>query len=119
MNYKKEVQIIMRYVNIHYKEHITLDEIANEANLNKSYLCRLFKREYGDSVFHYLNMVRMEKAAKLLRNNSGLFIQEVAAEVGITEPFYFTRRFKEYFGISPSEYVLRFSDTPPKSDPSL
>ena len=64
-------------------------------------------------------MVRMEKAAKLLRNNSGLFIQEVAAEVGITEPFYFTRRFKEYFGISPSEYVLRFSDTPTKSDPSL
>lgn len=119
VNYKKEVQTIMRYINIHYKEHITLDEIASEANLNKSYLCRLFKREYGDSVFHYLNMVRMEKAAKLLRNNSGLFIQEVAAEVGITEPFYFTRRFKEYFGISPSEYVLRFSDTPTKSDPSL
>lgn len=60
-NYKKEIQVVMRYVNVHYKEHITLDQIAEEANLNKSYLCRLFKKEYGDSVFNYLNMIRMEK----------------------------------------------------------
>ena len=84
-NYKKEIQVVMRYVNVHYKEHITLDQIAEEANLNKSYLCRLFK-------------------------NPGLYVQEAAAEVGITEPFYFTRRFKEYFGISPREYILRVSD---------
>lgn len=96
-NYKKEIQVVMRYVNVHYKEHITLDQIAEEANLNKSYLCRLFKKEYGDSVFNYLNMIRMEKAAELLRSNPGLYVQEAAAEVGITEPFYFTRRFKEYF----------------------
>ena len=100
----------MRYVNVHYKEHITLDQIAEEANLNKSYLCRLFKKEYGDSVFNYLNMIRMEKAAELLRSNPGLYVQEAAAEVGITEPFYFTRRFKKYFGISPREYILRVSD---------
>ena len=109
-NYKKEIQVVMRYVNVHYKEHITLDQIAEEANLNKSYLCRLFKKEYGDSVFNYLNMIRMEKAAELLRSNPGLYVQEAAAEVGITEPFYFTRRFKEYFGISPREYILRVSD---------
>ena len=42
--------------------------------------------------------------------NPGLYVQEAAAEVGITEPFYFTRRFKEYFGISPREYILRVSD---------
>ena len=49
----------------------------------------------------------MEKAAKLLKENSGLYVQEVATEVGISEPFYFTRRFKEYFGISPREYIMR------------
>lgn len=106
-SYKKEIQLIMRYINIHYKEHITLDQISEEANLNKSYLCRLFKKEYGDSIFNYLNMIRMEKAAKLLKENSGLYVQEVATEVGISEPFYFTRRFKEYFGISPREYIMR------------
>lgn len=106
-NYKKEIQLIMRYINIHYREHITLDRIAEEANLNKSYLCRLFKKEYGDSIFNYLNMIRMEKAAKLLKETPGLYVQEAAAEVGISEPFYFTRRFKEYFGISPREYIMR------------
>lgn len=107
--YRKEVQVVIRYVNIHYSEHITLDEIADAVNLNKSYLCRLFKKEYGDSVFNYLNTVRMEKAAELLSSNPNLYIQEVASAVGISEPFYFTRRFKEYFGLSPRDFLIRLA----------
>ncbi len=107
--YKREVQVIMRYVNMHYKEHITLDEIARAANLNRSYLCRLFKKEYGDSIFNYLNSIRMEKAAEMLRSNPNLYVQEVAAAVGICEPFYFTRRFKEYFGVSPRDFVIHLA----------
>lgn len=105
--YKREVQMVIRFINMHYQKHITLDEIADAANLNKSYLCRLFKKEYGDSIFNYLNSVRMEKAAEMLRKNSNIYVQEVAASVGIEEPFYFTRRFKEYFGISPRDYIIQ------------
>lgn len=108
--YKREVQVVMRYVNMHYKEHITLEQIADAASLNRSYLCRLFKKEYGDSVFNYLNTIRMEKAAEMLRNDPNLYIQEVAAAVGIGEPFYFTRRFKEYFGVSPRDFVIRLEN---------
>lgn len=107
IKYKKEVQLVIRYLNMNYQKHISLDEIANYANLNKSYLCRLFKKEYGDSIFNYLNSVRMEKAAEMLKNNPNIYVQEVALAVGIEEPFYFTRRFKEYFGVSPRDYAGR------------
>lgn len=115
-NYKREVQVVMRYVNMHYKEHITLNQIADAAGLNRSYLCRLFKKEYGESVFNYLNTIRMEKAAEMLRNDPNLYIQEVAAAVGIGEPFYFTRRFKEYFGVSPRDFVMRLENATMQSN---
>ena len=91
-------------------------QIADAASLNRSYLCRLFKKEYGDSVFNYLNTIRMEKAAEMLRNDPNLYIQEVAAAVGIGEPFYFTRRFKEYFGVSPRDFVIRLENATMQSN---
>jgi len=43
--------------------------------------------------------------AELLLQRSDRYIKEIAAEVGIDDPFYFTRRFKEYYGVSPKEYI--------------
>ena len=53
----------------------------------------------------YLNELRMKRAAELLLQRSDRYIKEIAAEVGIDDPFYFTRRFKEYYGVSPKEYI--------------
>ena len=46
-----------------------------------------------------------KRAAELLLQRSDRYIKEIAAEVGIDDPFYFTRRFKEYYGVSPKEYI--------------
>ena len=65
----------------------------------------LFKKDMGVSIFSYLNELRMKRAAELLLQRSDRYIKEIAAEVGIDDPFYFTRRFKEYYGVSPKEYI--------------
>ena len=67
---------------------------------------RLFKRETGESLFQYLVRFRLEKAAGLLLQED-LPVREVAARVGIDDPFYFTRMFKKKYGVSPSEYAIQ------------
>lgn len=90
----------------HYTEPVTLEDIAGHVNLNKSYLCRLFKQQTGKSVFGCLNQIRMEKAAQYISKYKDQYsVREIAMLVGIEDQFYFTRRFKAYFGVSPSEYA--------------
>lgn len=103
---KKEVQDTIFYMLEHYTEAVTLEEIAQHVNLNKSYLCRLFKQETGKSVFSYLNRIRMEKGAQYIQSHGKEYsIKEIASLLGMEDPLYFTRRFKAYFGKSPSEYA--------------
>lgn len=108
---KKEVQDAIFYMLEHYTEAVTLEEIAQYVNLNKSYLCRLFKQETGKSVFAYLNQIRMEKGAQYIRSHEkGYSIKEIASLLGMEDPLYFTRRFKAYFGKSPSEYANEMNE---------
>ena len=88
------------------QRRLQLEELAEHVHLNKSYLCRLFKNETGLSIFHYINEVRMKKAAQILADKSASHsVSAVASAVGIDDAFYFTRRFKEYFGKTPREYM--------------
>ncbi len=105
--YRSEIQLVLRYVGAHFTENLTLDSIADAARLNRSYLCRLFKKEVGGSIFQYINRLRMEKAANLLTNRPGIMIKEVAEQIGMDEPFYFTRRFKDYYGLPPREWLQK------------
>ena len=99
----REVQAVTQYIREHYMCKVTLEEIAASVNLDKSYLCRLFKRETGQSVFQCLNNERMARALGMIAQGNA-YVREVAAAVGIDDPFYFTRLFKKTYGISPSEY---------------
>ena len=100
---KEDVRRALLYMHMHYVRQITLDDIACAANLDRSYLCRLFKKETGLNPFAYLNDLRMTAAARIIAEE-GVYIQEVAGRVGIDDPFYFTRLFRKRFGQSPSEY---------------
>lgn len=100
---RQEVRRALLYVHLHFAERITLDDIAQDASLDRSYLCRLFKKETGINLFSYLNRLRMEAAAEQIQNGNQ-YVKEVAASVGVDDPFYFTRLFKNHFGVSPSEY---------------
>lgn len=100
---REEVREALRYVHVHYAERITLEDVACAAGLDRSYLCRLFKRETKMNLFAYINGLRMHAAVRLMETGE-TYIRGIAGRVGIEDPFYFTRLFKKHFGISPSEY---------------
>ena len=82
---------------------VTLDNIAQAANLSVSFFSRKFKQDTGYAPIEYFNHLRVQKACQLL-HFSDLRINEVASQLGIDDPFYFSRLFKNQMGISPVEY---------------
>ena len=61
MGCKEEVRRALLYLHVNYSAHISLDDVARAASLDRSYLCRLFKRETGTNLFSYLNVLRMNE----------------------------------------------------------
>lgn len=80
--------------------------------LNYDYVRKLFKKETGLTPHEYLTSVRMETAGKILLSGvsnrySAYTIGQIAEACGYAEPLYFSRVFKKYFGVSPTEYAKR------------
>ncbi|MCI8622529.1 MAG: response regulator [Provencibacterium sp.] len=95
-----------RFIQKHYREHLTIQKIADTVYLSANYFCILFREVTGMTVYNYLFTVRMEKAKELLCQ-SAYKLYDVSVEVGYENPSYFSRQFKKYTGLTPSEYRNR------------
>ena len=91
------------YIEEHFSEDISLEEVAGVQNLNPSYFCRLFKKASGSGFVDYLNFVRICKSEKLLAK-SEKSILEIAYDVGFSSVSYYNRIFKRYKNCTPTEY---------------
>lgn len=105
-NEVKENEYINRalhYLYNNYTERINVTNIADNLNLNRSYLSRIFKESIGMTIKEYLLEVRINHASDLL-SMSDLSIEEVALESGFTNPEMFSKLFKKERGKTPKEY---------------
>lgn len=102
------VRKVNQYIFDHYQLPINLNLIAKELHVNSSYLSRLYKKETGENLIDFLNGYRIQMAKKLLKQ-SNKKIAEIASEVGIEDPAYFTHVFTKYSGYSPKEYKSKMS----------
>ncbi|CAG5000207.1 HTH-type transcriptional activator RhaR [Dyadobacter sp. CECT 9275] len=91
------------YMQQHLSETVTLENIAGSVNLSVSFFSRKFKEDTGYTPIAYFNYLRIQKACQLL-HFSDLRINEVASQIGIDDPFYFSRLFKHQMGVSPITY---------------
>lgn len=98
------VQKIERYLSAHYAEDVSLPGLSSELNYSASYLSRKYKELSGVTITEKLTEIRMEQACRLLVQDDSLKIYEIAEQVGISDPAYFTNTFMKYKGMSPSEY---------------
>jgi len=107
------VDSLIRYLNTHYTERVTSEKIAERFEMNFDYLNRVFSGATGNTIFYYINMLRMSNAKQLI-TTTNLTFAEVAYLVGIEDRYYFTRLFKRYVGMTPTEYYRAAHSMPPK-----
>jgi len=106
-NKKYIVQQIQKYLQEHYQEKTSLDQIAANMYLSSYYVSKIFKNETGDTPINYLISLRMQKAKELLNDYPDMSIQAVAASVGYEDAYHFSKLFKKYYGVSPLYYKGR------------
>ena len=96
------VQRVRAFVDAHYAEPVSLDELAKAADMNKFVLLRAFTRERGITPYQYLLTVRINKAKELLER--GAQPLEAAMSSGFTDQSHFTNAFKRFIGLTPGQY---------------
>ena len=91
------------YVRKHYREKIYLEDVAEALKISPTYLSRLFKRETGQNFQDYINEVRVDRAANLLKY-SEMSLSEISQYVNFPNQSYFGKIFKKYKNITPRAY---------------
>lgn len=97
------VSNIVRYMNEHLSENLTLDGLAEKFALSKSYLNAIFHKYTKMSPIDLYISLKMTLACKMIKETD-MYIYEVAQAVGYKDQYYFSRIFKKYVGVSPKEY---------------
>lgn len=98
-----EVGDIKLYIDNHYFEDIKISMFTEKYFLSREYLMKLFKQQFGYGIHEYVQKVRMDKAKELLDDPS-LKIQDIAERLGYKDKNYFSKAFRNYYSVSPSEY---------------
>jgi len=101
--YEELVSAIQRYLRENLIRKITLNDVCDRFNYSRSFICKTFKSQTGESLITCLNRMKTEKAAKLLRETNKS-IKDVATDLGFREIKYFDTVFKKRYGVSPAQY---------------
>lgn len=96
---------IKRYIKDHLSEDLSLTRLSEYTTLSNSYLSHLFKETTGISLVDYITNKRMQRAKELLETTN-LNISEIAEASGYYTAHYFSKKFKQYYGISPRQYRI-------------
>lgn len=97
------IENVIKYINEHYNENLTLQKLAEIAYVHPIYLSKLFKEKTGENFIDYLMKLRIEKSKKLLVNVS-LRIYDICKMVGYESPKHFSKVFKDLTGQTPKDY---------------
>ena len=102
-NENPHIKNIKKYIEKHYKEKITLKEIAKEVHLAPEYCCSLFAKQTGGTLFDFIALQRIEDA-KALIITTDYPLTKIAQESGFYDYNYFSRVFKKLTGLTASNY---------------
>ena len=99
----RQCAAVRRYIDLHFKEPLTLEQLAEESHMNKYYLSHSFKREYGTSPINYMISRRIEESKYLLAETD-LSMTQIAQLLGFSSLSYFSQVFRRTQSVSPLEY---------------
>lgn len=106
---KLDTEEFMGQVEQYLQAHLELASAARDATrefgISYTYLGVLFQKYKGMSIKSFITMLRMEKAKKIIEGNPSVLIRDVAERIGYSDQFYFSRVFRTYTGMCPSDYI--------------
>ena len=100
---KRNLQDVKDYIDMHFTEKIMLDDLSERFFINKYYLTRIFREQFGMPISQYIMQLRITHAKRNLRFTT-LSMEEIAVECGLEDANYFSRVFRKVEGVSPGEY---------------
>ena len=102
--FSEEIADTVNYINRHLDQPLDIDSLAARVFLSHSGLLWKFKKELGTTPSRYVSLQRIRHAKQLLLNCPDYTVTQIAELCGYSNPFYFTNKFREYSGMSPSEF---------------
>lgn len=106
---KLSVRKVKEYIEAHYAEDISRQDIEEQVHMNEDYINRIFKQETGYTLVQYIQYYRILIAKRLIKEQR-CNITEAGKQVGFDSPAYFTKIFKKWTNITPYEYYLKHLD---------
>lgn len=100
---QRPIRVAKQYVQSHYSQNITLEDVCAATGFSVSYFSALFKKETGEGFAKYLTRVRMERAKELLQETN-LPVSEICSQVGCGDLKHFNQTFKKVTSLSPGQY---------------
>lgn len=104
----ERLQKVFDYVDEHFDQSITIDDVAKLSNMSYSYFSRFFKSAMERNFSDYVNYVRISKAENLLATTD-LSVTDVALNVGFSTSSYFIEQFKAYKNMTPKQFRANFT----------
>lgn len=99
----RQCAAVRRYIDLHFKEPLTLDQLADEAHMSKYYLSHAFKQEFGVSPINYMISRRINES-KFLLSETDLSLSQIAQVLGFSSLSYFSQAFRKANNTSPLEF---------------
>jgi len=94
---------VLEYIETHYADNITLDDLSRVAGMNPRYFCRFFSSITNQTPMNYVNSYRIEQAAVML-DSGDVSVTEAGLSCGFGDTSYFIKCFKKYRGMTPKQY---------------
>ena len=107
---EKRTKEAILFIESHYAEALTLEEIADSIHLSKSECCRCIKRCLNMTPFEYLMRFRILKSTQIMSTQKTASIADLASAVGFNSCSYFNKLFRKYMGCTPSQYRKKMCD---------
>ena len=100
------IHMAKTYMETYYAQDISINEMAATIGLDRKYLARIFKKHTNMSMSDFLFDIRMRKASAAISDGEKR-VSVISSMVGYDDPLFFSRQFKKYFGLSPSEFIMQ------------
>jgi len=104
MTWERRIERVTEHVRTHLRDDLSLAELARVAYFSQYHFARVFKVTTGETLVHFVQRARLERAAYLMKASPARQLGDIASEVGFSASSDFSRVFKSHYGIAPSRW---------------